>query len=306
MKRVVLMFLVLVALASGYSLQTVDQAPIVPVMMYDSTTPTTPKTGLAVGVVTVAYAKHPAGTPDGTLITITTLNAVTNAYTAYAGAAYTSVQAGWVESGNGLYWIHLPKAACTGAAGTFLVVTVNATGALQISLCLQLDPSVNVNLVKKDTPFNASTDPVTTVSDDDVTAIKTKTDFLPSATAGLAGGLFIAGANNADVSITAITPNYAAFTLIGDGTGAALICAGGATGPGISAYGGGNSANAHGMILNRGGVLADDLKLTNSDAPTLTTPIAAAVWNSLWTSYTTQNSFGRLIKQIYDKVMSLR
>ena len=44
-----------------------------------------------------------------------------------------------------------------------------------------------------------------------------------------------------------------------------------------------------------------------ANVASIDTGIAGAdVWNSLWTSYTTQNSFGRLIKQIYDKVMSLR
>jgi hypothetical protein len=36
------------------------------------------------------------------------------------------------------------------------------------------------------------------------------------------------------------------------------------------------------------------------------TEIAAASWNALWTSYTTENSFGRLVRQIFNKVMSLR
>jgi hypothetical protein len=36
------------------------------------------------------------------------------------------------------------------------------------------------------------------------------------------------------------------------------------------------------------------------------TAIAAANWNALWTDYTTANSFGRLIRQIFNKVMSLR
>ena len=42
---------------------------------------------------------------------------------------------------------------------------------------------------------------------DDVDAIKTKTDFLPSATAGTAGGVFIAGANAATSVSTALTAN---------------------------------------------------------------------------------------------------
>lgn len=43
--------------------------------------------------------------------------------------------------------------------------------------------------------------------DTEVAAIKTKTDFLPSATAGAAGGLFIAGTNAATSITTALTAN---------------------------------------------------------------------------------------------------
>lgn len=41
----------------------------------------------------------------------------------------------------------------------------------------------------------------------DISAIKTKTDYLPSATAGAAGGVFIAGANAATSVTTALTAN---------------------------------------------------------------------------------------------------
>lgn len=43
--------------------------------------------------------------------------------------------------------------------------------------------------------------------DTEITAIKTKTDFLPSATAGSAGGVFIAGTNAATTITTALTTN---------------------------------------------------------------------------------------------------
>lgn len=48
---------------------------------------------------------------------------------------------------------------------------------------------------------------VTGLTASDVGAIKTKTDFLPSATAGAAGGVFIAGANAATSVTTALTAN---------------------------------------------------------------------------------------------------
>jgi hypothetical protein len=48
-----------------------------------------------------------------------------------------------------------------------------------------------------------------------------------------------------------------------------VFATGGSSGAGIQAVGGGNAVDAAGMLLQRGGVLSDDLKLTNSDAPTL-------------------------------------
>ena len=59
-------------------------------------------------------------------------------------------------------------------------------------------------------------------------------------------------------------------------------------------------SNFTALDISAGGVV-------EANVASIDTGIAGAdVWNSLWTSYTTQNSFGRLIKQIYDKVMSLR
>jgi len=67
--------------------------------------------------------------------------------------------------------------------------------------------------------------------DSNVDAIKTKTDYLPSATAGSAGGVFIAGANAAT---TISTNSGSALTLIStDGNGLDLE----GSGYGISAYG---------------------------------------------------------------------
>ncbi len=49
---------------------------------------------------------------------------------------------------------------------------------------------------------------VTGLTASDVGAIKTKTDFLPSATAGTAGGLFIAGTNAATTITTSLTTTF--------------------------------------------------------------------------------------------------
>lgn len=97
----------------------------------------------------------------------------------------------------------------------------------------------------------------------DTAAIKTKTDFLPSATAGSAGGVFIAG-TNASLTITGVTTftgatvhtgnvsmaagltitqsvlNTSALAITGNGSGHGMITAGGATGSGLVAQGNGS------------------------------------------------------------------
>jgi hypothetical protein len=79
---------------------------------------------------------------------------------------------------------------------------------------------------------------ITTVDDfvdTEVTAIKTKTDFLPSATAGAAGGLFIAG-TNAPVTITGSGDALTLTSTGGNGTG--LKTSGNGSGDGIQAVAG--------------------------------------------------------------------
>ncbi len=96
--------------------------------------------------------------------------------------------------------------------------------------------------------------------DTEIAAIKTKTDFLPSATAGAAGGLFIAGSNAATtvaswtstgltlysngVQIAApSTANRPGLDITGNGTGAGIKVIGGATGDGVRLDGGATSGN---------------------------------------------------------------
>jgi hypothetical protein len=53
-------------------------------------------------------------------------------------------------------------------------------------------------------------------------------------------------------------------------------------------------------------VIAADAIGSSELAASAATEIAAASWNALWTSYTTENSFGWLVKRMFDKVMGLR
>lgn len=84
--------------------------------------------------------------------------------------------------------------------------------------------------------------------DTEVAAIKTKTDFLPSATAGAAGGVFIAG-TNAPVTVTG---SGNAFTLTSTGAdGAGLAINGNGTEAGVNVNGGATDGAA--LQLNPGG-----------------------------------------------------
>ncbi len=114
--------------------------------------------------------------------------------------------------------------------------------------------------------------------DTEVTAIKTKTDFLPSATAGAAGGLLIAGSNAATtfasqtitgaltigdgIAVTCSTSNRAAMTLTGNGTGNGLTVTGGsgATSAGV-AFSSGASVIGYGMTIQGSGSLAVGLQI---------------------------------------------
>jgi hypothetical protein len=108
----------------------------------------------------------------------------------------------------------------------------------------------------QDTQHTTTQGLVTTV-DTVVDAIKVKTDFLPSATAGASGGVIIVGTNSAAVEFTAgvtissTTGDALALTstggdgvglvATGNGGGAGIRGAGGATGPGILGIGGATS-----------------------------------------------------------------
>lgn len=83
-------------------------------------------------------------------------------------------------------WDRLTSALTTvGSAGKLLVDNLNATVSSRAS--------------------QTTLDTLDDFVDTEVAAIKTKTDFLPSATAGSAGGLFIAGTNAATTITTALT-----------------------------------------------------------------------------------------------------
>ena len=90
--------------------------------------------------------------------------------------------------GSGDPWsTALPGAYGAGSAGKIIGDNINATISSRAS--------------------QTSVDTVDDFLDTEIAAIKTKTDFLPSVTAGAAGGVFIAGANAATSITTALTAN---------------------------------------------------------------------------------------------------
>jgi len=103
------------------------------------------------------------------------------------------------HEGNG-YWTYNPSQGETNydlVAFTFVNTSaINSTVQIYTSF-----PQTGDNYARLGAPSGASVSAdIATVAgyiDTEVSAIKTKTDFLPSATAGAAGGLFIAGSNAA-------------------------------------------------------------------------------------------------------------
>ena len=85
-----------------------------------------------------------------------------------------------------------------------------------------------------------------------VDAIQVKTDFLPSATAGTAGGVFIAGTNapvtitgsGTALTLTSTAANGNGISATGNGTGRGMLLTGGASGAGLYALGGGTANGA--------------------------------------------------------------
>jgi hypothetical protein len=129
---------------------------------------------------------------------------------------------------------------------------------------------------------------VTGLTASDVGAIKTKTDFLPSATAGAAGGVFIAGANAATSITTALTAN-----ITGDVTGNLSGSAGSVTGAVGSVTGnvGGNVVGSVGSVTTVGDKTGYSLSAAGVDAildEAITEP--AGVFS--WASATPRNIIG--------------
>lgn len=259
------------------------------VMLRDSTAGT-PETGYTITSLDLQYTRNqstPAAKVDATAL------AATN--TAHTDNYAIQVDA---TSSPGLYRIDWPDAAfATGADKVILVVS--GTGldpAVEEIELVNYDPADAVRLGLTALP-NAAADaagglPISDAGGLDldtqiltnINTIKTKTDFLPSATAGSAGGVMIAGSNAAttfatlDVSgattltgnvalaagltITQSSSNTAGVVITGNGSGAGVQLNAGATGIGLHVKGGTTSGDGV-EISTTSGHGIDIIALTN-------------------------------------------
>lgn len=168
----------------------------------------------------------------------------------------------------GVYELQFADARFSVASSTQLQVMISgATNAAPCLFEIQLDTNTAEDVYTRvGAPAGASIAADLVVIDDfldtEIGAIKTKTDFLPSATAGSAGGVFIAGANAATSVTTALTANI--------------------------------TGNLSGSV---GSVTSGVTVTTNSDKTgyTLSSAGVQAIWDALTSALSTVGSVGKLI-----------
>ena len=133
--------------------------------------------------------------------------------------------------------------------------------------------------------------------DTEIAAIKTKTDYLPSATAGASGGLMIAGSNAATtfasvtctgsltvsdgLTITCSTPDTSAITATGNGAGHGISATGGISGHGMRLLGGGGSGSGDALNLTGSagyvGLRASSITVTGAMTANITGSLSGSV-----------------------------
>jgi hypothetical protein len=154
-------------------------------------------------------------------------------------------------------WYSVPLSTAHTDTNGILSMTFTASGVKQVNLQYRVQTNINDDIAAYvDTEVAA----ILAAVDTEVAAIKTKTDFLPSVTAGSAGGVFIAGSNAATSITTALTSN-----IIGNVTG--------------------NLSGSVGSLT------------VNNDKTgyTLSAVGIQALWDALTTALTTVGSIGKLI-----------
>jgi len=175
------------------------------------------KTGLVFNTASFTAYYHRQG-GSATAITLVTLAA---ANSAFSSGGFKEIDA---TNMPGVYRLDIPDAALATGADYVTITLKGAAGAAQVSHLLKLTPinsdalsidgSGRVDVCKVAGTTQTAGDLAALINtvddliDTEIAAIKTKTDFLPSVTAGAAGGLFIAGTNAATTVTTAFTTTF--------------------------------------------------------------------------------------------------
>lgn len=166
------------------------------------TTDNTENTGTVAAGVTAYYWRQ-GGTPTA-LTAASDLAAITSAFSAGGWKAADGTNA------PGVYRLDVDNAAfATGA--DWVVITVKVASCYLFTQMFSLTTNVvqtGDTFARLGAPAGASTAADIAAVKTDTAAIKTKTDFLPSATAGATGGVFIAGTNAATTVTTSFTTTF--------------------------------------------------------------------------------------------------
>lgn len=263
---------------------------------------------LASGNVTVGgYA---ASQDPGTYVLVTPANKLATDASNRVTVGTNADKTGYALSAAGIQaiWDALTSALITvGSIGKLLVDNINATISSRLAA-------------------SAYTAPDNT----GIAAIKAKTDYLPSATAGAAGGVLIAGSNaattfatltvtgattftgnvayQAGITITQSTLNGHGISVTGNGTGSGMYIAGGATGVGLSVLGGSTSGDGIKATVTSGVPIRGDItgnitgNLSGSvGSVTADVGITQAGADKVWNTATrTLTSFGTLVSDIWN------
>lgn len=242
------------------------------VFIQDSTSTTgaglTGLTSASTGMIISTIANNEA---TATVYTVAASNVETiTTLGTYAAPTASKCRFKEVDATNmpGVYELQFADARYSVASSTQLQVMISgATNAAPCLFEIQLDTNTAEDVYTRvGAPAGASIAADLVVIDDfldtEIAAIKTKTDFLPSATAGSAGGVFIAGSNAATSITTALTANI--------------------------------TGNLSGSV---GSVTSGVTVTTNSDKTgyTLSSAGVQAIWDALTSALSTVGSVGKLI-----------
>jgi hypothetical protein len=160
-------------------------------------------TGLVFNSASLTAYYHRDTDTTATAITLVTMTVGT-----FTSSGFKEIDA---TNMPGWYQFCPPNAAIAAGAKSCAFLLKGATNMAPLPIEVQLtavNPDSATTFMTSVGSVTGSVGSVTGLTASDVGAIKTKTDFLPSATAGAAGGLFIAGTNAATTITTSLTTTF--------------------------------------------------------------------------------------------------